>query len=157
MAKQTKMRTKVPEKAKKRAAQVNMMQRSSDEMGKFDNTSATSVPMAITALMGLGFEVAIYIFLLIFQVSDSTKIIHDYFYSAGGFRTFDLSCLLVFAILYLLKIEESGNAMQFKLKPEDISVDIREDNMAQFYSHKEAWLDQGKFSFDPHLPWLGAF
>ena len=77
------MRTKVPEKAKKRAAQVNMMQRSSDEMGKFDNTSATSVPMAITALMGLGFEVALYIFLLIFQVSVANQMIHEYYYERG--------------------------------------------------------------------------
>ena len=43
---------KVPARAKKRAAQVNMMQRSSDEMGKFDNTSATSISMGITAVMG---------------------------------------------------------------------------------------------------------
>ena len=104
------MRTKVPEKAK-RAAQVNMMQRSSDEMGKFDNTSATSVPMAITALMGLGFEVALYIFLLIFQVSDSTKIIHDYFYERGWvpYLLTYLACWS-FAILYFKrqKIEESG-------------------------------------------------
>jgi len=48
---------KVPTRAKERAAQVNMMQRSFDEMGKFDNASATSVNMAITAGIGLGLEV----------------------------------------------------------------------------------------------------
>ena len=33
--------------------------------------------------------------------------------------------------------------MQFKLLPEDISVDIREDNMAQFYAHiKRLGFDQ---------------
>ena len=39
--------TKVPAQAKKRASQVNMMQRSEDEMGKFDNASATSVPWVL--------------------------------------------------------------------------------------------------------------
>ena len=52
MAKQSKSLNKVPEKAKRRAAQVNMMQRSSDEMGKFDNASATSVNMGVTAGIG---------------------------------------------------------------------------------------------------------
>ena len=49
MAKQNQTLGKVPERAKKRAAQVNMMQRSVEEMGKFDNASATSVNMGITA------------------------------------------------------------------------------------------------------------
>ncbi len=83
MSASTKVKPKIPAKAKARAAQVNRLQRSSDEMGKFDNTSATSVPMAITALIGLGFEIALYLFLLIFLLSDSTKIIHDYFYERG--------------------------------------------------------------------------
>ena len=65
---------KVPQRAKKRAAQVNMMQRSSDEMGKFDNASATSVNMGITAGIGLVIEVVFYLFLLVFLLSDSTKI-----------------------------------------------------------------------------------
>ena len=146
MPKQTKIRTKVPEKAKKRAAQVNMMQRSSDEMGKFDNTSATSVPMAITALIGLGFEIALYLFLLFFLLSDSTKIIHDYFYERG-WVPYLLTYLASwsFAILYFKrkKLKNQENVMQFKLLPEDISVDIREDNMAQFYSHiKRLGFDQ---------------
>lgn len=146
MPKQTKITTKVPEKAKKRAAQVNMMQRSSDEMGKFDNTSATSVSMAITALIGLGFEIALYLFLLIFLLSDSTKIIHDYFYERGWvpYLLTYLACWS-FAILYFKrkKLKNQENVMQFKLLPEDISVDIREDNMAQFYSHiKRLGFDQ---------------
>ena len=58
------------ERAKARAAQVNMMQRSSDEMGKFDNASATSVSMVQAALVGLGIEILFYLFLLIFLISD---------------------------------------------------------------------------------------
>ena len=61
---------KVPAKAKKRAAQVNMMQRSSDEMGKFDNTSATSISMGITAVMGLGIEIGFYLFVLLLGAAD---------------------------------------------------------------------------------------
>ena len=60
--------------------QVNLMQRSFDEMGKFDNASATSVNMALTAGIGLGLEVAFYAFLLVFKLSDSTRIFYDYFY-----------------------------------------------------------------------------
>ena len=61
--------TKVPAKAKKRAAQVNMMQRSTDEMGKFDNTSATSISMGITAVIGLGIELCFYLFMLVFRIN----------------------------------------------------------------------------------------
>ena len=61
--------TKVPAKAKKRAAQVNMMQRSTDEMGKFDNTSATSISIGITAVIGLGIELCFYLFVLVFWIS----------------------------------------------------------------------------------------
>ena len=64
---------KVPATAKKRAAQVNRLQRSSDEMGKFDNASATSVPMAIAAVVGLGIEIIFYLFLFVFLLTDSTK------------------------------------------------------------------------------------
>ena len=67
MAKSNQPLKKVPAKAKERAFQVNMMQRSFDEMGKFDNASATSVNMAITAGVGLGLEVAFYLFLLVQQ------------------------------------------------------------------------------------------
>ena len=45
MAKKAKFNPKTLERAKQRANQVNMMQRSSEEMGKFDNTSATSVSL----------------------------------------------------------------------------------------------------------------
>ena len=83
MATQKKSFGKVPERAKKRAAQVNMMQRSTDEMGKFDNASATSVNMGITAGIGFGVLVVFYIFLLIFLFSDSTKIFYEYFYERG--------------------------------------------------------------------------
>ena len=83
MPRSNKPLTKVPPKAKERAFQVNMMQRSFDEMGKFDNASATSVSMGITALIGLGIEVAFYAFLFVFRISDSTKIFYDYFYERG--------------------------------------------------------------------------
>ena len=46
MATNRKVKSSIPAKAKARAAQVNRLQRSSNEMGKFDNASATSVPMA---------------------------------------------------------------------------------------------------------------
>ena len=45
---------------KEKFTQINVMQRSADEMGKFDNASATSVPMARTALLGLGLGVGFY-------------------------------------------------------------------------------------------------
>ena len=126
------------ERAKARAAQVNMMQRSSDEMGKFDNASATSVSMVQAALVGLGIEILFYLFLLIFLISDSTKILYDYFYEREWipYILTYLACWS-FAILFFksrkLKIQQ--NVMQFKLLPEDISQDIREDNLAQFYAH----------------------
>ena len=80
MANQNQSLGKVPERAKKRAAQVNMMQRSTDEMGKFDNASATSVNMGITAGIGLGVLVVFYLFMLVFLLSDSTRILYEYFY-----------------------------------------------------------------------------
>jgi biopolymer transport protein ExbB/TolQ len=49
-----------------------------------------------------------------------------------------------FAILFLKrkKLKAQENVMQFKLLPEDISVDIREDNLGQFYAHiKRLGLD----------------
>ena len=145
MAKKAKFNPKTLERAKQRANQVNMMQRSSEEMGKFDNTSATSVSMAITALIGLGFEVGFYLFLLLFRISDSTKIFYDYFYERGWvpYLLTYLACW-AFAILFLKrkKLKAQENVMQFKLLPEDISVDIREDNLGQFYAHiKRLGLD----------------
>ena len=96
MSANPRVKTKIPAKAKERAAQVNRLQRSSDEMGKFDNASATSVPMAIAALVGLGIEVLFCLFLLVFLISDSTKIFYDYFLRAWmGPLHFDLFGLLV--------------------------------------------------------------
>jgi hypothetical protein len=99
---QTRKITKVPAQAKKRASQVNMMQRSQDEMGKFDNASATSVSMGITALIGLGVEVGFYLFVLVFRISPNTQIISDYFYERGWvpYVLTYLACWS-FAILFL--------------------------------------------------------
>ena len=129
---------KVPMQAKKRAAQVNMMQRSTDEMGKFDNASATSVSMGITALIGLGIEVVFYLFILIFRISPNTQILSDYFYERGWvpYVLTYLACWS-FAILFLKRKKLKGqlNIMQFKLLPEDISQDIRVENLPHFGAH----------------------
>ena len=138
MSANPRVKTKIPAKAKERAAQVNRLQRSSDEMGKFDNASATSVPMAIAALVGLGIEVLFYLFLLVFLISDSTKIFYDYFYERGWvpYILTYLACWS-FAILFFKrkKLQTQQNVMQFKLLPEEISQDIREDNLREFYAH----------------------
>ena len=132
MSSNPKVKAKIPAKAKARAVQVNRLQRSSDEMGKFDNASATSVPMAIAALVGLGIEVVFYLFLFVFLMSDSTQIIYDYFYERGWvpYVLTYLACWS-FAILFFKhrKLKNQQNVMQFKLLPEDISQDIREDNL----------------------------
>ena len=47
--------------------------------------------------------------------------------------------------------------MQFKLLPEDISVDIREDNMAQFYSHIKRLVSKRKVSSYPNFRGLEHF
>ena len=146
-----KLKTKIPAKAKERAVQVNRLQRSADEMGKFDNASATSVPMAITALVGLGIELVFYLFLLVFLLSDSTKIFYDYFYERG-WVPYVLTYLTSwsFAILWFKrkKLSNQVNVMQFKLLPEDISVDIREDNVGEFYTHIK------RLGFDPRQSFL---
>ena len=151
MVKKAKLNPKALEKAKERASQVNMMQRSSKEMGKFDNTSATSVPMAITALLGLGIEICFYLLLLLFRISESTQILSDYFYERGWvpYLLSYLACW-AFAILILKrqKLKKQENVMQFKLLPEDISVDIREDNLNQFYAHIK------RLGFDPKQSFL---
>lgn len=151
MVKKAKLNPKALEKAKERASQVNMMQRSSEEMGKFDNTSATSVPMAITALLGLGIEICFYLLLLLFRISESTQILSDYFYERGWvpYLLSYLACW-AFAILILKrqKLKKQENVMQFKLLPEDISVDIREDNLNQFYAHIKG------LGFDPKQSFL---
>ena len=151
MVKKAKLNPKALEKAKERASQVNMMQRSSEEMGKFDNTSATSVPMAITALLGLGIEICFYLLLLLFRISESTQILSDYFYERGWvpYLLSYLACW-AFAILILKrqKLKKQENVMQFKLLPEDISVDIREDNLNQFYAHIK------RLGFDPKQSFL---
>ena len=116
MSSNPKVKAKIPAKAKARAVQVNRLQRSSDEMGKFDNASATSVPMAIAALVGLGIEVVFYLFLFVFLMSDSTQIIYDYFYERGWvpYVLTYLACWS-FAILFfkdsMLKIQQI--VMQF--------------------------------------------
>ena len=142
---------KVPAKAKKRAAQVNMMQRSSDEMGKFDNTSATSISMGITAVMGLGIEIGFYLFVLLFRISTSTQIISDYFYERGWvpYVLTYLACWS-FAILFLKRKKLKGqlNIMQFKLLPEDISQDIKVENLPQFAAHIS------RLGFDPRQSFL---
>ena len=151
MSNNPKVKTKIPAKAKGRAAQVNRMQRSSDEMGKFDNASATSVPMAIAALVGLGIEVVFYLFLFVFLLSDSTQIIYDYFYERGWvpYVLTYLACWS-FAILFFKhrKLKSQQNVMQFKLLPEDISQDIREDNLNEFYAHIK------RLGFEPQQSFL---
>lgn len=138
MLKKSQKIQKVPMQAKKRAAQVNMMQRSTDEMGKFDNASATSVSMGITALIGLGVEVVFYLFILIFRISPNTQILSDYFYERGWvpYVLTYLACWS-FAILFLKRKKLKGqlNIMQFKLLPEDISQDIRVENLPHFGAH----------------------
>ena len=109
--------------------------------------------MAITALIGLGVEIALYLFLLIFLISDSTKIIHNYFYERGWvpYLLTYLACWS-FAILYFKrkKLKNQEKVVQFKLLPEDISVEIREDNMVQFYSHsKRLSFDQREAALIP--------
>ena len=145
MSANPKIKSKIPAKAKARAAQVNRMQRSTDEMGKFDNASATSVPMAIAALVGLGIEVVFYLFLFVFLLSDSTQIIYDYFYERG-WVPYVLTYLASwsFAILFFKhrKLKSQQNVMQFKLLPVDISQDIRKI-IHEFYAHIK------KFGFDP--------
>jgi biopolymer transport protein ExbB/TolQ len=143
--------TKVPAQAKKRASQVNMMQRSEDEMGKFDNASATSVSMGITALIGLGVEVGFYLFVLVFRISPNTQIISDYFYERGWvpYVLTYLACWS-FAILFLKRKKLKGqlNIMQFKLLPEDISRDIRVENLPHFGAHIN------RLGFDPSQSFL---
>jgi len=151
MQQPSKKMMKVPATAKKRAAQVNRLQRSSDEMGKFDNASATSVPMAIAAVVGLGIEIIFYLFLFVFLLTDSTKIIYDYFYERGWvpYVLTYLACWS-FAILFFKhrKLKNQQNVMQFKLLPEDISHDIREDNLGEFYAHIK------RLGFDPKQSFL---
>lgn len=146
-----KVKTKIPAKAKARAAQVNRLQRSTDEMGKFDNASATSVPMAIAALVGLGLEIIFYLFLFVFLLSDSTKILYDYFYERGWvpYVLTYLACWS-FAILFFKskKLKNQQNVMQFKLLPEDISQDIRADNLGEFYAHVK------RLGFEPRQSFL---
>jgi len=129
---------KVPSRAKERAVQVNMMQRSFDEMSKFDNASATSVNMAITAGIGLGLELVFYLFLLVFRASDSTKIFYDYFYERG-WVPFVLTYLTCWAIAILWfkrqKLRSQQNVMQFKLLPEDIATEIRVESLPHFDAH----------------------
>ena len=103
MSASTKVKPKIPAKAKARAAQVNRLQRSSDEMGKFDNASATSVPMAIAALVGLGIEVVFYLFLLFSSSRTALKLFMITFMKEVGC----LMCSLIWhaghLLFYILK------------------------------------------------------
>ena len=85
MVKKAKLNPKALEKAKERANQVNMMQRSSEEMGKFDNTSATSVPMAITALLGLVSRFAFIFYFYFFEFLNQLKFFQIIFMKEVGF------------------------------------------------------------------------
>tara|TARA_Y100001947_G_C10335899_1_gene303009 strand:+ start:566 stop:1636 length:1071 start_codon:yes stop_codon:yes gene_type:complete len=151
MPKTNKNMGKVPARAKERAMQVNLMQRSFDEMGKFDNASATSVNMALTAGIGLGLEVAFYAFLLVFKLSDSTRIFYDYFYERGWvpFVLTYLTCWS-FAILWVKsrKLKSQQNVMQFKLLPEDIAPEIRVEFLPHFDAHIK------RLGFDPRQSFL---
>ncbi len=151
MAKQNQTLGKVPERAKKRAAQVNMMQRSVEEMGKFDNASATSVNMGITAGIGLGIMVVFYLSLLVFLLSDSTRIFYEYFYEREWvpYVVTYLACWS-FAILWVKRQKLKGqlNIMQFKLLPEDIGQDIKVENLQHFGAHIN------RLGFDPRQSFL---
>ena len=68
---------------KERMEQINMMRRSSAEAGKFDNTASTSAPMAMAALVGLGFEAGFYLLVLPFKAFEATSLIPAYFYERG--------------------------------------------------------------------------
>ena len=101
--------------------------------------------------MGLGIEIVFYLFLFVFLLSDSTTIIYDYFYERGWvpYVLTYLACWS-FAILFFKqkKLKKQQNVMQFKLLPEDISQDIREDNLGEFYSHIK------RLGFDPQQSFL---
>ena len=84
---------------KEKFTQINVMQRSAGEMGKFDNASATSVPMAKAALLGLALGMAFYLFILVFQLSESTNVIYLYFYDRG-WVPFVLTYLTFCCLLY---------------------------------------------------------
>ena len=136
---------------KEKFTQINVMQRSADEMGKFDNASATSVPMAMAALLGLGLGVGFYTFVLIFKFSESTEIMTAYFYDRGWvpFVLTYLTCWS-FAILWFKrrKLVNQLNVMQFKLLPEEISEDIRVENLPHFDAHVK------RLGFDPKESFL---
>ncbi len=136
---------------KEKFTQRNVMQRSADEMGKFDNASATSVPMAKAALLGLALSIFFYLFVLLFALSESTSVIKAYFYDRGWvpyvltFLTFWSFGVL---ILKRRKLLNQLNVIQFKLLPEEISHDIREDNLDKFEAHVK------RLGFDPKESFL---
>ena len=141
MSSNPKVKAKIS-KPKPEHVQVNRLQRSSDEMGKFDNASATSVPMAIAALVGLGIEVVFYLFLFVFLMSDSTQIIYDYFYEQG-WVPYVLTYLACWSFIILFfkhrKLKNQQNVMQFKLLPK-IFHRISGKIISTFYAHNRGWV-----------------
>jgi len=136
---------------KEKFTQINVMQRSAGEMGKFDNASATSVPMAKAALLGLALGVAFYLFILVFHISESTNVIYLYFYDRGWvpFVLTYLTCWS-FAILWFKrrKLMNQLSVIQFKVLPEEISEDIRVENLSHFEAHVK------RLGFDPKESFL---
>ena len=133
---------------KERMEQINMMRRSSDEAGKFDNSASTSAPMALAALVGLGMEFAFYFLLLPFKAFDSTEIIAAYFYERG-WVPYVLTYLAAWSCAILLfkyrKMKGQKAAMLYKLLPEEISKDIRVESLPRFEAHiKRLGIDPRK-------------
>ena len=98
---------------KQRMEQINMMRRSAEEAGKFDNSDSTSAPMALSALVGLGLEAVFYVLLFPFvdfapaegfsaENPDGTPLFMAYFWKRGwvpwvlSYLTFWSSAILWF-------------------------------------------------------------
>ena len=135
---------------KEKFTQINVMQRSAVEMGKFDNASATSVPMEKAALLGLALAVGFYLFVLVFKLLESTEVITAYFYERG-WVPYVLTYLTAwsFAILWFKrrKLANQLNVMQFKLLPEEISQDIHIEHLPHFEAHVKRLGFEPKESF----------
>ena len=134
---------------KERMEQINMMRRSAAEAGKFDNTASTSAPMALAALVGLGLECVFYLLLFPFvdfapaegfsgENPDGTPLFMAYFWKRGWvpwvltYLTFWSSAILWFKYG---KLKTQKAAMLYKLLPEEISRDIREETLPRFEAH----------------------
>ncbi len=123
---------------KERMEQINMMRRSAVEAGKFDNSASTSAPMALSALVGLGFEFAFYLLVLPFKAFEATQLIPAYFYERG-WVPFVLTYLAGWSCAILLfkyrKLKTQRAAMLYKLLPDEISKDIRVEALPRFEAH----------------------